>query len=225
MPVIVSFVSQKGGVGKSTLARTLLAVSAYTMKARLADLDRHQASVVAWESARRRHQGEAPGEVVAYATAAEALAASGDVELLIIDTPSGTSRATLEIARHSHLVVQPTGASADDLLPAILTFHELVKEGVPKERLAIAVCRVLSGAEEATVRAYVKDAGYEVLPGALPERIAYREAQNRGQAVTETKSTKLNEQADALMEALLSKVVHEIKRRASAGRRKQTERK
>jgi chromosome partitioning protein len=45
MPIIVSFVSQKGGVGKSTLARALLAVAAHTMKVRLADLDPHQASV------------------------------------------------------------------------------------------------------------------------------------------------------------------------------------
>jgi chromosome partitioning protein len=223
MPIIVSFVSQKGGVGKSTLARALLAVAAHAMKARLADLDPRQGSVVAWERARQRNAAGPPCEVVPYATAGEALAASGDVDLLILDTPAGTSRATLEIARHSHLVVQPTGPSADDLLPTILTFHELVKEGVPKERLAIAICRVLSAGEEATVRAYVEDAGYEVLAGAIAERIAYREAQNRGQAITETKSAKLNEQADALMEALLDKVMLEIKRRQGTERGKRTE--
>src|SRR5665647_220447 len=135
MPVIVSFVSQKGGVGKSTLARALLAVAVHTMKTRLADLDPRQGSVVAWERVRRRDAAGPTCEVVAYPTAGEALAGSGDVDLLILDAPAGTNRATLEIARHSHVVVQPTGPSADDLLPAILTFHELVKEGVPKERL------------------------------------------------------------------------------------------
>ena len=224
MPVIVSFVSQKGGVGKSTLARALLAVAAHTMKTRLADLDPQQGSVVAWERARQRNAAGPPCEVVPYTTAGEAMAASADVDLLIIDTPARTSRATLEIARHSHLVVQPTGASADDLLPTILTFHELIKEGVPKERLAVAICRVLSDGEEATVRAYVEDAGYEVLAGGIFERIAYREAQNRGQAITETKFAKLNQEADALMEALLNKVTDEIKRRASAAPGKRTER-
>jgi chromosome partitioning protein len=214
MPVIVSFVSQKGGVGKSTLARALLAVAAYTMKARLADLDPQQGSVVAWERTRRRHGSGPPCEVVAYPNMGEALAASEDFDLLIIDTPAGTSRKTLEIARRSHLVVQPTGASADDLRPAILTFHELVKEGVPKERLVVAVCRILSEGEGATIRAYVNAAGYEVLPGAIFERIAYREAQNRGQAITETKSKRLREQADMLMEALLNKVTSEIERHA-----------
>ena len=224
MPVIVSFVSQKGGVGKSTLARALLAVAAHTMKVRLADLDPQQGSVIAWERARRRHGSGPPCQVVPYATASEALGASADVDLLIIDTPARTSRATLEIARHSHLVVQPTGASADDLIPAVLTFHELMKECVPKERMVVAVCRVLSEGEEDIVRAYVKDAGYDVLPGAIFERIAYREAQNRGLAITETKSTRLRQQADTLMEALLNKVTGEIKRRSSVGRGKRMER-
>jgi hypothetical protein len=106
----------------------------------------------------------------------------------VIDPP-GTSRAFCSSKFHagvrgllshrpeqSHLVVQPTGASADDLQPAILTFHELPKEGVSKDRLATAICHILSDGEEETVRAYVQDAGYAGLPGAIPERIAYREA-------------------------------------------------
>jgi len=97
------------------------------------------------------------------------------------------------------------------LRPAILTFHELVKEGVPKERLAMAVCRVLSDGEEATARAFVRDAGYTVLAGAVPERIAYREAQNRGRAITET-TTKLTAQTDALFDALMERIAAEMKR-------------
>ena len=210
MPVIVAFVSQKGGVGKSTLARALLAVAAYGMKTRLADLDPQQASVVAWERARRRNAMPQLGEVKAYASARQAIAESGDVELLILDTAARTSRATVEIASLSHLVVQPTGASADDLEPAVLTFHELIKHGIPKERLVVAICRVLSEGEEDTVRAYVTDAGYQVLDGAVPERIAYREAQNRGRAITETTTATLNQRADALMQALLDKVAEAI---------------
>ncbi len=220
MPIVVSFLSQKGGVGKSTLARALLAVAAHTMKTRLADLDPHQASVVAWERTRQRNSAGPSCEVVAYRGVEDALAESGDVELLILDTSGGTGRATLDIARHSHLIVQPAGASADDLEPAILTFHELTKAGIPKQRLVIAICRVLSAGEEATVRAYVEDAGYQVLDGAIYERIAYREAQNRGQAITETKVAKLNQQADALIEALLTKVAGEVKRLKDQKQRK-----
>ena len=211
MPVIVSFVSQKGGVGKSTLARALLAVTAHCMKVRLADLDPQQGSVVAWEQVRRRHPDAPHGEVVPYATVADALLHGGDIDLLIVDMPARTNRSTLEVARRSHLIVQPTGPSADDLRPAILTFHELVKEGIPKERLAIAICRVLSEGEEATVRSYVQAAGYQALAGAIPERIAYREAQNRGRAITETGLDTLNAHAEKLMEDLLRRIAVELK--------------
>jgi chromosome partitioning protein len=224
MAVVVAFISQKGGVGKSTLARALLAVAAHSMTVRLADLDPQQASVVAWERARHRnHVVGPPCEVVPYRNFRDAVAASGNVDLLIVDTPARTSRATLEIAKQAHLVVQPTGASSDDLTPAILTFHELAKEGVAKDRLAMAVCRVLSDGEVDTVRAYVQDAGYAVLPGAIPERIAYREAQNRGRSITETGAAKTNAQADALMSALLKRINVESKR-VSRAKEKRAER-
>jgi chromosome partitioning protein len=214
MPVVVAFVSQKGGVGKSTLARALLAVAAHGMKVRLADLDLRQASAVLWEEARRRNAGDPEYDVVGYRNSADALAAADDIDLLIIDSPGGTGPETLEIARVSHLVVQPTGASADDLVPAVLTFHDLVNAGIPKDRLVIAICRVLTVGEVDVARAYVTDAGYRALAGAVSERSAYREAQNRGRAITETPAAALNAQAEALIEDLLHVVTAEIARRA-----------
>jgi len=212
MPVIVSFVSQKGGVGKSTLARALLAVAGRIMRARVADLDPQQGSVAEWERIRERTKIGGACDVVAYTSAEQAIEASKGVELLIIDAPARSSPETLTIAQRSHLVVQPTGASADDLRPATLLFHELVKAGIPRERLTMAICRILSEKEEAQTRLSIEQAGYDALAGAIPERSAYREAQDRGQAITETKFAKLNERADALMEALLRKVTDEVKR-------------
>jgi chromosome partitioning protein len=49
-----------------------------------------------------------------------------------------------------------------------------------------------------------------VLEGSILEHTAYRQAQNRGHAITETKIGKLNQRADALMEALLEKVTKAI---------------
>ncbi len=212
MPVVVAFVSQKGGVGKSTLARALLAVAGHSVRSRLADLDPQQASVSEWERTRKRTGAGPACEVIAYKTPEQAVADAHDVDLLIIDAPAGATPDTLRIVARSHVVVQPTGASLDDLRPAILTFHELVKVGIPRERLCMAVCRVLSDGEETRTRAAIQQAGYEALAGAIPERIAYREAQDRGQAITETRNAKLNERADALIEALLRKVGKELKR-------------
>src|ERR1700730_9419143 len=105
MPVIVSFISQKGGVGKSTLARALTAVAAYDMRVRLADLDEQQATVIEWKRTREKNASGPACEVVAYTSAADAIAQSGDVELLIIDASAGADSDTLELARQSHLVV------------------------------------------------------------------------------------------------------------------------
>jgi chromosome partitioning protein len=213
MPIIISFISQKGGVGKSTLARALAAVAAHGLRVRLADLDQKQATASEWGKARSANAERPLCDVAGYGSVEEALAESGDVDLLIFDAPAGANRQTLELAEASDLVVQPTGASADDLRPAVLLFHELVKAGIPRERLLCAVCRTLSDTEEAAARGYLGSAGYAVLPGAIPERPSYREAQNRGAAITETRLRHLNEQAETLIEALLKAITTAIRAR------------
>ena len=55
-------------------------------------------------------------------------------------------------------------------------------------------------------RAYLEEAGYEVLEGSIPESLTYRDAHNRGRSLTETDEQSFNERADALIEALLTKV-------------------
>ena len=81
------------------------------------------------------------------------------------------------------LVVQPTGASADDLRPAVPEFHALLQAGIPAGKLVFALNRIGTDSEEAEARSYVAEAG-AALPGCLPERPAYRQAQNLGFAVT-----------------------------------------
>ena len=210
-PVIVGFVSQKGGTGKSTLARALGAVVAGAgLKVKIADLDPQQQTVLQWEKLRSESQEEPSITVEGFDTAADSIASAEDDELLIIDAPAHANRGTLEIAQAATLIVQPSGASLDDLRPAVLLFHELRQAGIPKERLVVALCRILSDAEEEMARAYVIQAGYDVLPDYIPERTAYREAQNRGQAVTETKHKALNERVDDLMEGLYARVAKQL---------------
>jgi chromosome partitioning protein len=213
MPIIVSFISQKGGVGKSTLARALAAVAAHGLRVRLADLDVRQTTVLEWERVRQQNRAGPPCEVVGYTKVEDAVADSANIDLLIFDAPAGASRQTLELAEASDVVVQPTGPSADDLRPAVLLFHELTRAGIPKDRLVAAICRTMSDTEEEGARGYVQSAGYDVLPGCIPERSTYRDAQNRGAAITETRVANLNERADALMEALLQRITRAMKAR------------
>lgn len=208
MPSVVAFVSQKGGVGKSTIARALAReAAAGGLSVKVADLDTQQGTSVDWHRT-RLHAGHEPVvSVEAFGTAAQALAVAGAYDLLIIDGPARTSAATLEIARASNLVVQPTGASVDDLRPAVREFHALVKAGIPAARLAFGLNRIGTEAEEADARAYLAEAGYQVLGGVLVERPAYRQAQNMGHSITETRYQKLNAKADVLIQSLIDRVV------------------
>jgi chromosome partitioning protein len=206
MAVIVGLVSQKGGTGKSTLARALGAVVAHAgLKVRIADLDPQQHTIVEWERTRGENRVAPVLDVRGFATVAQALANMPDDELLIIDAPARAGRRTMDIAKTADLVVQPTSGSLDDLRPAIVLFHDLVQAKIPKERLVLALSRTLTAAEEEAARSYIAKAGYEVLAGAIPERATYREAHNRGEAVTEAK-VRAHRAVDQLIEALFDKV-------------------
>ncbi len=204
MSSVIAFVSQKGGVGKSTLARALAREGAAGgLRVKLADLDTQQGTSVDWHRARMDAGIEPAISAEAYKTAAQALAVADQFDILILDGPARTSQATLDIARASNLVVQPTGASLDDLRPAVREFHALVKAGVPRARLTFALNRIGTDAEEADARAYLAEAGYAVLAGCLVERPAYRKAQNGGYSVTETRYAALNTRADVLIQSLI----------------------
>lgn len=212
MPVVLALVSQKGGVGKSTLARGLGATTALAgVRVRIADLDPQQGTVMRWEQARRSNQLAPSLDVKAYSSISDALDEADDLELLIVDTPGGSNETTLRIAQSAHLVVQPTGPSLDDLYPGVLLFHELVAEGIPKSRLLFALCRTLSRQEEKAAASYIEASGYALLLGSLPEHALYRSAHNRGLAVTETDKKELSARADALMVELVKRVAAEVR--------------
>lgn len=209
MAAVVAFVSQKGGVGKSTLSRALAReAAAGGLRVKVADLDTQQGTSVDWHRQRLHAEIEPVVSVEAFATAAQALGVASGFDMLILDGPARTSQATLEIARAANLVVQPTGASLDDLRPAVREFHALVKAGVPSDRLAFALNRIGTPTEEAETRAYLAEAGYAVLDGCLLERPAYRQAQNTGHAITETRYAALNERADTLIQSLIDRVTN-----------------
>jgi chromosome partitioning protein len=207
MPIVVAFISQKGGVGKSTLARALAAVAAHGgLKVSLADLDPKQGTLLQWQAARKQSKVSPRITVSAFENVDAALAAGERCDLVILDTPGRVDVSTLAIAKCAHLIVQPTGPSVDDLHPTVLVFHELAQAGIPRSRLVAALCRVLLDDEEIAARSYLEEAGYEALAGSIPENASYRIAHNKGQSLTETAERSLNARADALMESLLTRI-------------------
>jgi chromosome partitioning protein len=207
MGAIVGFISQKGGVGKSTLARGLAREAAASgLSVKLADLDIQQGTSVNWYRRRLAAGIEPVFSVESFKTASQALKLAAQFDYLVLDGPARASAATLEIARAATLIIQPTGSSVDDLEPAVLTFHELVREGVPRDRLAFALARLGTDAEEAETRSYITKAGYTALAGSTLERPAYRQASNAGLSITETRYPQINKRADELIQAMVDRI-------------------
>lgn len=72
----------------------------------------------------------------------KALKAGEQFDLLLFASVLHSSQMTLQIAKSSNVVVLPCGIALDDLEPQVLLAHDLVKNGVPKDRIAFALCRV-----------------------------------------------------------------------------------
>lgn len=210
MTICISFISQKGGVGKSTLARALAReANEQKLIVKVADLDTQQGTVVNWHR-RRLHSNYPPvGSVESFKTAEQALQNIKSYDLLIIDGPARASKATLDIAKQSDIVIQPTGASMDDLEPAILLFHELFKARIPKAKLYFALCRIGTESELEACKEYLIQTGYPILGGCLFEKPAYRQTQNLGLSITETSYQSLNKRADELIQSIVDSIKSE----------------
>ena len=84
-----AFVSQKGGVGKSTLARALAREAvASGLLVKVADLDPDQATVIDWHKVRMQRAIEPAISVELFRTPAQALAVAARHDLLVIDGPT-----------------------------------------------------------------------------------------------------------------------------------------
>lgn len=207
MAIILGLVSQKGGVGKSTLARAIAREACNSgWSVLIADLDTQQGTCTNWQRRRLNAKLTPTFSVQGFSSAKQALNTAENYDLLILDGAPRASKATLDIAQKAHLVIQPTGASIDDLDPAILLFHELVQNKIPKQKLVCALCRISTQSEATAAKEYIQEANHTVLNGCTTEKSGYRIAQNQGKSITETSYPSLNEQADNLIQSIINKL-------------------
>jgi len=198
MAAFIGLVSQKGGVGKSTLARLIAReYAAAGWQVKIADLDISQGTSTDWKQRRERGGVKPDIAVEPFGTVAQALKVAQLYDLLVFDGPPHSMAGTLEIANVCDAVILPTGLSLDDLKPSVLLAHELIQNRIPADRVIFALCRVGDRENEiAEARAYITRAGYRVLEGELPERTGYRRASDQGRAATETTHPSLRERAE-----------------------------
>jgi len=120
----IGFLSQKGGVGKSTLA-IHIASQAWRegLRVRLLDLD-PQASAAKWAERRSRGGLDGPGVSITAAAALEATtreARQDGCDLLVLDTAPHADQAGVRAARVCDLVVMPLRPATFDLEAAEAT--------------------------------------------------------------------------------------------------------
>lgn len=217
MTYIIGMVSQKGGAGKSTLARLFareLASDGFTVK--IADLDTQQTTCADWAADRAEAGLEPEIQAQAFGKLATALREAARYDAYILDGRPHSSEQTLEIARAADLVVIPTGQTKDDLKPAVRLAHALAEAGTEPDRTAFALVRTTGSlAELAAARAYLMVTDYRVLEGALPVSTAYGIADDLGRAVTETTHRSLNAKAEQLAQAIIDRLTAVAAREAA----------
>jgi len=204
MTTIIACISQKGGVGKSTLSRAI-ACEAWKsgLSVKLADLDTQQGTCADWHRLRLDNGYKPIGSVEVFRSASEAIAGAQHFDLLVLDGAPRASKGTLETALHADLVILPTCASRDDLIPAVKLAYSLEGREIDKQKITFALVRVTTSAEIKDARDYISQSGFSVLDGCLFEKPAYRLAQNNGLSVTETQYKTLNDKANKLLESII----------------------
>lgn len=197
MTKIIFFNSQKGGVSKSTLAQsTAVEATRSKVKTLLADCDPQQKTSYYWAQKRMKNDLQPLLDCQTFNSIEDALNYSklSDYQLIVIDGPARVSQGTLLAAQKSNLLVQPSGASVADLIPAIKEYNSL-SEHVSKDKLFIVLSRIGTKAEYKDAYQYCLDAGHHVFKNYLVEMPSYRQTINEGKAITEVKYDSLRENA------------------------------
>ena len=206
--MIISLISQKGGVGKSALARLLaveFARAGWSVK--IADLDTMQGTSTKWKLRRDQAKVQPEIPVEKFATVSRALAEADKFDLLIIDGPAHAEKGGLSMAGKSDLVLMPTCYGLDDLDAQIEAAYELEAHGVKRERIWFVFSRVTgSPAEDQTARDYLTRAQVNVFEPVLPELPSIRQGHNGGKAASEISFPVIRERAVALALAVATQV-------------------
>ncbi len=208
--MIISFLNQKGGTGKSTLARAVAVEFARNgWGVHVADMDTLQKTAFNWAGRREQAEVTPQIEVALYREPKAALKASETSDLLIVDGKAFADTHVLEFAKVSDLIVLPVGISADDLEPTLSLASELINKGVSRSLIFFVVCKVTKNGEREAFNTCksISNWSFEVAEGWIPMQTAYSQAMDTGRALTETKYKELNATTDKIIKQIADKAI------------------
>lgn len=187
MSFIISFINQKGGVGKSTLSINVAACFALLgQKVLLIDADK-QGTASTWASLRT----ETGFQVVSMARenmARDAMKLASEFDFTVIDGPPQAETISRSCIVASDLVVVPIEPGGASRWSSDLTVRQLMeaKEFKPNLKCGFVVSRKIG----ATVlgrdtRLMASDAGIPIFETEIEQRVAYGEAMTMGKSIFE----------------------------------------
>jgi len=205
--MIISFLNQKGGVGKTTLSINVAACLARQgKKVLLIDADK-QGSSNTWASLRE----EAPFQVVSLARenmARDALKLATEFEYTVIDGPphaESIARSCIVASDFVVLPIEPSGLStwASDLTVRQVRDAQEIKETL---KCGFVVSRKIGntviGRE---IRAMAAETGIPILNTDIEQRVSYAESLTMGQTIFEWNSSGV---ASRDIEQLTSEIIN-----------------
>ena len=168
----VLFTSQKGGVGKSTLARsTAVALACAGRKVLLADFDVEQRTCLRWQAQRQARALEPAITVAKFSKEAKLDRVCDEYDDVVIDTRGQHDDLSLDLAMSSDVVFLPSSFSLDDISPTLTVVAALRGAGVPASRVAVVFCRTGRSARQAQhARSIFGMNDIAVLDAVLPQR-------------------------------------------------------
>ena len=198
-PTTAAFVGQKGGVGKSTLAR-VLAVGA-THRGRntlLADFDLDQLTCVEWGAARLRANIEPEIDARAFKSLKKLRKEDDGVDFIVADTRGLADDLSTEIAEDSDVVFLPTGVSQDDLqADAGARAQARAPRGGRTARRRPVQGRPVGDAIRPRRSKTIEEAGFELLAEHWPQRDGFQADLDVGRAGRESRNPHLRDIARA----------------------------
>jgi chromosome partitioning protein len=201
----ILFTSQKGGVGKSTLARsTAVALASTGRKVLLADFDVDQRTCLQWQAQRQARRLEPAIDVQKFSKEAKLDRVSDHYDDVVMDTRGRHDELSLDLATSSDVILLPSSFSLDDLCPTLTVIESLRSAGVAPSRVAVVFCRTGGSARQAQhARSILAMNGIVALDAALPQRDGFVSLSATGRTGREASNAALQSIAIAVDQAIL----------------------